>query len=102
MSFYNIFEDKKESKSVGQFYVDTISGCHTVKLEQGSLRRFELYPSKCPLSDHDYVIQGTNGMFLGYAYLKTRELDVLVEMELTQTDQTYFTALPKNKFLLAA
>lgn len=102
MNIYNVFEDKKESKLIGRFYLDVVSGCHSVRLQEGSIQRFELHPSNCPLSDYDYIIQGTNGSHLGYAYLKPRETDVFIEMELTQTDQSYFTVLPKNEFLQVA
>lgn len=102
MNIYNVFKDKQESKPVGRFYLDAVSGCHSVRLQEGVTTRFELHPSNCPLSDYDYVIQGANGSHLGYAYLKTHETDVFIEMELTQTDQSYFTVLPKNEFLIAA
>lgn len=102
MSSYDVFKNSIEPKTVGQFYLDSNSGCHTVKLIEGAFTRFELHPSNCPLSDYDYVIQGANGFPLGYAYLKTSESDVFIEMELTQADQSYFTVLPKNKFSIAA
>lgn len=102
MNIFDVFDDLKKPKKVGQFYLDSLSGCHTVKLEDGCFARFELHPSNCPFSEYDYVIQATDGVCLGYAYLKTREMDVLIEMEVAQTDQTYFVALPKNKFLIAA